>query len=356
MNVFAFDAAWGEKDKIPPEHNFAQPTVFPFGGTNEKPDFATLDVEFFQRLDRLIAHLNEKQIVAHLMIYVWNKSVNWPHPESHADNLYFDYVVKRYQAFPNLIWDISKEALGYGQNDIGYITRRIDRLRQLDGHQRLVTVHDYDYCNAHPDKVDFISIQEWDPYLYDRMVEVSKPIPTSRSSISSMAATRKRPIPFLTARTRIRLRVLTARTSASSPARMRPTTGRILAWYNVISEPFALPEQQQPHFSYYKNLTALFGEYDFNDLRASQHTFSPPMLSNGEDVFLFYLSHGRTGIYGRLDEVKGKTMTIRWFDPLTGRIFDGGKRDFADNSWLGIRRPEEITGSTAIAVLEEVQE
>ena len=30
-----------------------------------------------------------------------------------------------------------------------------------------------------------------------------------------------------------------------------------------------------------------FGKYDFNDLKASQRTFSPPLLSNGEDLFLF---------------------------------------------------------------------
>ncbi len=174
MNVYAYNAPWGEKDKILPEHNFAGPNVYPFGGTNEAPDFSTLNVEFFQRLDRVMSLLNEKQIVAHLMIYVWNKEVNWPEAESDADNRYFDYVVSRYQAFPNLVWDISKEALDYGRDDIGYITRRIDRLRRLDGHGRLLTVHDYKYCSAFPGKVDFISIQEWQPYLYRRMKDIAE--------------------------------------------------------------------------------------------------------------------------------------------------------------------------------------
>ncbi|MEM7014031.1 MAG: hypothetical protein AAF585_21440, partial [Verrucomicrobiota bacterium] len=76
MNVYAYDAGFGEKDKIQPENNFAQPSVFPFGGDNENPDFSTLEVTFFQRLDRVIAHL---------MIYVWNKKVNWPEAGSAAD-------------------------------------------------------------------------------------------------------------------------------------------------------------------------------------------------------------------------------------------------------------------------------
>jgi len=40
---------------------------------------------------------------------------------SAEDNRYFDYVIKRYQAFPNIIWDVSKEALDYGRCDIPYI-------------------------------------------------------------------------------------------------------------------------------------------------------------------------------------------------------------------------------------------
>lgn len=109
-NVFAYDADWGEQDKIPAGQNFARPRAFPFGGSNENPNYETLDVEFFQRFDRVIEHLNAQQIVAHLMIYVWNKKINWPDAGSKADNRYFDYVVKRYQAYPNLVWDISKEA------------------------------------------------------------------------------------------------------------------------------------------------------------------------------------------------------------------------------------------------------
>ena len=140
---------------------YGSPRVFPFGGDNTKPDHATLNVEYFQRLDRVIDYLDEKGIAAHLMIYVWNKLVNWPEANSPEDNRYFDYVVKRYQAFPNMVWDISKEALGYGRDDVHYITDRIDRLRQLDAHKRLVTVHDYGYNRRFPKKVDFISVQLW---------------------------------------------------------------------------------------------------------------------------------------------------------------------------------------------------
>ncbi|MEM6470737.1 MAG: DUF5060 domain-containing protein [Planctomycetota bacterium] len=354
MNVYAYDATWGEKTKIAPDHNFAKPTVFPFGGTNEEPDFSTLNVTFFQRLDRVIELLNERQVVAHLMIYVWNKQVNWPAPESGADNRYFDYVIKRYQAYPNLIWDISKEALDYGRDDMGYITRRIDRLKRIDAHNRLVTVHDYKYCDAFPGKVDFISIQEWQPYLYHRMVEVGEehrrqPVFNiehggyEKTIYSIFDGAYTDPITCLD-------RSYQCIFAGTYPTYYWQNT----SWYNVITRPFELPKEQQPHFRYYKYLTDLFQSVDFNELSPVQETFSPPFLTNGDDVYLFYLPGYRRGINGRLPELLGKRMRIRWFDPLTGEYTGEMEHHFKDDTWLWFKRPEEITGPMTIAVFNEI--
>ncbi len=73
MNVYAYDAMWGDRESIAPEHNFAEPDVFPFGGNNRSPDHSNLNIDFFKHLDRVIAHLDQEEIVAHLMIYVWNE-------------------------------------------------------------------------------------------------------------------------------------------------------------------------------------------------------------------------------------------------------------------------------------------
>ncbi len=177
MNVFAYDVTWAKDERLLPKYNYESPRVFPFGGNNEQPNHAHLNNEYFQRLDRVIEYLDSKGIVAHLMIYVWNKRVAWPAAESDADNRYFDYVVKRYQAFPNLVWDISKEALGYGHTDVNYITDRINRLRRNDAFNRLVTVHDYGYCRRFSQNVDFVSVQLWLSELYSVMRNVVEDIP-----------------------------------------------------------------------------------------------------------------------------------------------------------------------------------
>jgi len=171
MNVYAHDVNWEKDSELPARYDFSAPSQWPYGGDNANPDYSRLNLKFFDHLDSIISMMNAMDLTAHLMIYVWNKNVNWPESDSREDNRYYDYVVSRYQGFPNIVWDISKEATGYGHNDMSYIVRRIERLRGMDGHKRLVTVHSFSYCAKYPETVDFISYQSWTASLYNRMLE-----------------------------------------------------------------------------------------------------------------------------------------------------------------------------------------
>lgn len=91
MNVFSYDVSWNKDELLAkhPEHEFGGPQdIYPFLGNNTNPDYSALNVEFFKKLDRTIAMMNDKGIVSHLMIYVWNKLVAWPDMYSDADNMY----------------------------------------------------------------------------------------------------------------------------------------------------------------------------------------------------------------------------------------------------------------------------
>jgi hypothetical protein len=101
--LFASDVTWKKDDRLLAKYEYGSPDVFPFTGNNDAPDHSQLNIEYFKRLDRVIKYLDHRGIAAHLMIYVWNKRVNWPEANSEADTRYFDYVVKRYQAFPNMV-------------------------------------------------------------------------------------------------------------------------------------------------------------------------------------------------------------------------------------------------------------
>ncbi len=354
MNVYAYDAPWGEKDKIDPQYNFAQPNIFPFGGTNESPDHSTLNIDFFKHLDRVMAHLHENEIVSHLMIYVWNKMVSWPKPGSENDNRYFDYVIKRYQAYPNLVWDISKEALAYGMNDLDYIIERIERVRRLDGHKRLVTVHDYDFCRYHPDKVDFISIQEWRPNLYNEMLEVIERHP-DKPVFNVEHGAYEKTMHNIFHGAYVAPDIALERTYTCIFAGSYSTYyWQNTSWYELVYDPFSLPEINQPHFEYYKILMDFFDDYDFNELVPDQYFYSPFCLTDNKKTFIYLMPRGAYALEGiPAKQVHGKNVEIHWLNPLTGETTPVERRKMG--SWTGIRKPASVDSPFSLVVIQVVE-
>lgn len=120
------------------------PRMFVFGGSSEEPGHSVLNPEFFEDFDALISCLHQKGIVSHLMIQVQNKKVKWPERRSAEDDMYWRYVVSRYQAFGNIVWDVGKESYYFlretGSHD--YTLERIDLIRNADAYGHCVTVHD----------------------------------------------------------------------------------------------------------------------------------------------------------------------------------------------------------------------
>ena len=123
---------------------YQHPRLYPFGGSNDAPDHSVLNVDFFRDLDGAIEKLNRRHITLHLMIQVQNKKVNWPEKESEADDRFWRYVVARYQAYPNIVWDLSKESYNLlkhtGSHD--YALSRVKLIREADAHGNLITAHD----------------------------------------------------------------------------------------------------------------------------------------------------------------------------------------------------------------------
>lgn len=354
MNVYAYDANWGERDKIDPRYNFAEPTVFPFAGTNEKPDYSTLNIDFFKHLDRVIAYMDDAEIVAHLMIYVWNKNVNWPEPESDADNMYFDYVVKRYQAYPNLVWDISKEALAYGRDDMSYITRRIDRLRKLDGHGRLLSVHDYSYCNAFPDKVDFISIQTWRANLYNVMLDVKKRHGKKPIFNIEHGGYEKSMHYIFKGAYEDAVACLDRNYLCVFAGTYSTYYWQNTSWYEVVYDPMSLSAESQPKFHFYKNLSKLFSKFDFSTLEPTQGMSSTYCISDREEVYLFYVPRDMISLQGGFRDFRNKEVQITWFDPFTGEFHASENQRFGNGAWTTFKRHEEITAPFCVAVVQVI--
>ncbi len=338
MNVYAYDVSWDKDPSLKPEHEFGAPSIFPFAGTNNTPDFSALNVDFFKHLDRVIRYLDNQGTIAHLMIYVWNKKVNWPDMYSRADNLYFDYVIARYQAFSNVIWDISKEALGYGRCDMDYITERIQRLRRRDAYHRLLTVHDYDYCSRYPENVDFISIQNWRSSLYHNMQLVREKHGNKPIFNIEHGGYERGPYTVFNG-DYIDPEVCLERNYQCIFAGTYSTYyWQCTSWNVIIPDPMSLPGSKQPKFEYYRHLNTLFSRYDFSSFKPQeQYSSSCYCLSHLNDIFLYFIPEKNYGTHVTVPEEVNKQMYVVWFNPLTGEFLEKGSVSL--KKWHEFRSP-----------------
>lgn len=332
MNVYAYECTWKKSPDVPEIYDYARPSIFPWKGTNQEPDFSELNIDFFKHLDRVIHHLDQEDIVARLMIYVWNKQVNWPEMYSKADNTYFDYIIKRYQAFPNIIWDVSKEALDYGRCDIEYVNERISRIRNLDAYRRLLTVHDYEYCSREHHRIDFISIQSWRPNLYNLMLQTWQI--HSDKPVVNMEHGGYEEGPYLSFQGNyVNAGQCLVRAYECVFAGVYPSYyWQNSAWDIIIFD--ALDEKHDfdpPKYEYYKHMADFFARYNYSDLFPVEQKLTTNNrqelenlatngypLTNGSDLFMFFVPAATYIINTILPEPENRRLKAVWYNIYTG--------------------------------------
>lgn len=337
MNVFSYDVHWKwGKDpllKEHPEHEFGAPKdIFPFKGNNDNPDFSALNIDFFKNLDRVIDLLNEKEIISHLMIYVWNKDVNWPDMYSDADNMYYDYVVKRYGAFPNIMWDVSKEALFYGRADDEYILERIKRLRKNNSFNRLVTVHDYKFCERNTEDVDYISRQDWSYDLYANMLDdvkkyADKPVFNIEHGGYEESPYVVFPGSYIDPQACLRRNYQCAFAGVYSTYYWQGTSWNVIIW-----NPYEQDESfKKPKFEYYKHMTNFFETYKLTDYKplAGKNRANYVMKHKDEEIHLFYVTKETYWHNTRFVFKDKKPVKYKWYNTITGEYSEEKTTDYA---------------------------
>ena len=161
VNAYAHDTRWATGKSHP--EDYGPPPEYAWAGTNEAPNHLRLNVRYWRNFAVMRPVLHAHGITAHVYLKVYNKLVNWPAPRSRADDLYFRYVVARYQGFSNVVWDFSKES--YNERDKAYCANRIDFIRAHDGYRRLVTAHDdwaLHFDQRFGSSLDFVTDQKHD--------------------------------------------------------------------------------------------------------------------------------------------------------------------------------------------------
>ena len=159
LNAYAYDTSWAQGRTG--RDDYGPPPLYAWAGTNDQPDQSRFNLAFWRHYDRVIAALYRHGIWAHLLIKVYNRQVKWPVNESPEDQQYYRWLIARYAAFPNITWDLAKEA--HNEKDLDYKLGRLRFLRANDFYHRLLTVHDdkavYDR-GAYDGLVDYRSDQQ----------------------------------------------------------------------------------------------------------------------------------------------------------------------------------------------------
>jgi hypothetical protein len=158
VNAYAHDTRWCPGTTSPDD--YGPPPAYAWEGTNEQPDHLHPNLAYWRNFDVMMQALFEQGLTAHVFLKVYNKLVNWPAKRSLADDLYFKYVVARYQGYSNVVWDFSKESKN--EPDKAYLENRLSLIKTHDGYRRLVTTHDDDvfyYDPRYTGATDFVTDQ-----------------------------------------------------------------------------------------------------------------------------------------------------------------------------------------------------
>ena len=178
LNAFAYDTSWRKGRSE--DDDYGPPPLYAWEGTNEKPDHSRFNLAYWQHYDRMMTALHHRGILAHILLRVYNKQVNWPANGSPEDDLYYRWILARYAAYPNITWDIAKEA--HYEKDVDYKLGRLRYFRANDPYRRLLTVHD-DRANydrgLYNELVDYRSDQqhtEWRKVMLEHLQQHTWPV------------------------------------------------------------------------------------------------------------------------------------------------------------------------------------
>jgi hypothetical protein len=178
LNAYAYDTSW-RKGKTAGD-DYGPPPLFAWEGSNDKPDYSQFNLAYWQHYDRVVEAMRRRGIVAHILLRVYNKQVSWPANGSADDDMYYRWLIARYAAYPNVVWDIAKEA--HYEKDLEYKLGRLRYFRANDPYHRLLTVHD-DRANydrgVYDSLVDFRSDQqhtEWRKVMLAHLQQRAWPV------------------------------------------------------------------------------------------------------------------------------------------------------------------------------------
>ncbi len=317
LNAYAHDTKW-RKGKTG-DDDYGPPPMYAWEGSNENPSHNRFNLAYWQHYDRVMDALYQRGIIAHIMIKVYNKFVNWPRINSEEDDLYFKWIIARYAAYPNIIWDFSKEA--HNEKDIEYKLSRFRLIREYDPYDRLITNHDdnkaYD-SGRYDDLLNFRSDQqhkEWHRVILEQRNHKKWPVVNVEFGYEHGPLG----IDDYTYGVVQKIEEVTRRAWEICMA-----GGYIAYYYTYTAWDIIHPEETPPGYAYFKKIRDFFETTDYRLMEPADELVSEGYcLANPGKEYIVFLNNAKPFTL----EIKGaeEKLDAEWYHPFTGDKEDAGK-------------------------------
>ena len=316
LNAYAHDTKWRSGKTGPDDYGPA--LLYPWAGANDAPDHSRMNLAYWRHYDRVMTALAERGMQAHMLLKVYNKKVNWPAQGSDEEKLFFRWLVARYAAYPNIIWDFAKEA--HYEKDLAYKQGWLKWLRENDAWHHLTTVHDDDVANdsgAYDELTNFRTDQQhkdWHDVVVRQRERRAWPVANVESDyehgpLGLMDKTfGKAESPEATLRTAWEIAV---------------AGGYIAYYYTYTAWDIVRPLDVPPGYAYFKHFGAFWRATDYWTLEPSDRLVSTGWcLADPGREYVVFLNEAKPFT---LDVAGAKSaLNAEWFNPQTGARFPAG--------------------------------
>ncbi|MGB8227102.1 MAG: DUF4038 domain-containing protein [Sedimentisphaerales bacterium] len=319
LNAYSHDCKW-RLGKTGPD-DFGPPDMYAWAGTNEQPDHSRFNLTYWRHYDQMIAELCERGIVAHIMIKVYNKKVNWPANAGPEDDMYFRWLIARYAPFPNVVWSFSKEA--HNEKDIEYKLSRFRLIRRFDPYHRLITNHDDDaaYDSGDYDSLlDFRSDQQhknWHQTVLNQRQRRDWPV----VNVEFGYECGPKGLQDFTYKV-----VQSPQEVCRRAWEIALAGGGIVYYYTYTAWDIIRTNDNPPGYNYFKNLYEFFANTKYWLMEPADNLVSKGYcLANPGKEYVIFLNQAEPFTL-KLDGL-AKPLKAQWFHPFTAERCDAGSLD-----------------------------
>lgn len=338
INAYCYDTRW-RAGKTEAE-DYGPPSTYPWGGNNKAPDFTRYNLAYWQHYDAVIEALYKHGIVAHIYFKVYNKEVNWMKNSTPDDDMYFKWIIARYAAYPNMIWDLAKEA-NY-EKSVEYKLDRLKFIRSTDPYKRMLTVHTdiatYDK-GVYNNVIDFRSHQEQSNHLHATTLKqlAQNPWPVFNVESGYEYGPKGRTDKTYN-------RVDSPEETVKFIWEVQMAGGYNAYYYTYTAWDVMRTKETPPGYAYLKNFADFFTKTKYWLLKPADTLVSTGYcLANTGKEYVIYQDKAIPFTL----TLKGisKPLKAKWYQPLTGKYIDAGA---LINGTKELAPPTVFEGSPAV--------